>query len=234
MPDEDFVVFNGQRMTRESAADLEEAQVRTHYCLGSKLYSRLPYGSETFRDPIEADSKPCRHCRTVKGQLHEPLCDYEQCPVCGGQVMSCDCDILVENAVRAGPEPTEAGCKVSGGLSFQLVAITIACTDLARSVRFYEEALGAVRRPDDGCGCPWFELGHFSISLLPNAASRNPAKFPDHSMAMLWVETDDLTAAAQHFAQFGVEVLNPSDGQSMIIADPDGIAIEVWQSQPEE
>jgi hypothetical protein len=101
MADEEFVIYNGQRMTRESAAYLEKVQSLTHYRVGSKFYPRLPYGAETFRDPREAGSKPCRHCGAVKGQLHEPLCDYEQCPVCGGQVMSCDCSIFVENAVRA-------------------------------------------------------------------------------------------------------------------------------------
>jgi predicted enzyme related to lactoylglutathione lyase len=123
---------------------------------------------------------------------------------------------------------------VGNKASLQLMAITIVCTDLTRSMRFYEQALGAVREPDDGYGCPWFKLGQLWISLLDNATTVSPAKFPGHPMAMLWVETDDLTAAAQRFVQFGVKVLNPSDGQSMIIADPDGIVIEVWQAPPEE
>lgn len=89
----------------ETEADhyLEECQSLTHYRYEGKLYPRLAYGSETFRHPAEADRQPCRHCDAVKGQLHEPLCDYEQCPVCGGQVMSCDCGIFTENAVRAEP-----------------------------------------------------------------------------------------------------------------------------------
>ena len=73
----------------------------THYPLEGELYPRLPYGLETFRNSAEASYRPCRHCGAVKGQLHEPLCDYEQCPVCGEQVMSCDCDIFTEDAVPA-------------------------------------------------------------------------------------------------------------------------------------
>lgn len=99
-PDEE-VIYNGQSMTRECADAQEEAQQLTHYEYDARLYARLPYGTETFRTPAEADQKPCRHCEVVKGQLHEPLCDHEQCPVCHGQVMSCDCGIFVENAVRA-------------------------------------------------------------------------------------------------------------------------------------
>jgi catechol 2,3-dioxygenase-like lactoylglutathione lyase family enzyme len=117
--------------------------------------------------------------------------------------------------------------------SFQVAAVTIACTDLARSVKFYETVLGAVRQPGDGYGCPWFKLGPISISLLPNAVEASPAKFPDHPMAMLWLETDDLAAAVRRFARSGITVLQPSDGQFMMITDPDGIVIEVWQAESE-
>jgi hypothetical protein len=80
---------------------LEKAQSLIHYRTEDELYPRLPYGLETFRNPSEANRGPCRHCGAAKGQLHEPLCDYEQCPVCGYQVMSCDCDIFTEDAVTA-------------------------------------------------------------------------------------------------------------------------------------
>ncbi len=80
---------------------LERSQALTHYRFEGELYPRMPFGLETFRNPIEADAQPCRHCGTVKGRYHEPLCDYEQCPVCGGQVMSCDCALFTEDAVVA-------------------------------------------------------------------------------------------------------------------------------------
>ncbi len=78
---------------------LKESQTLTLYQFEGEFQLRIPYGRETFRDPIEAARKPCRHCNAVKGQLHEPLCDYEECPFCEGQVMSCDCGIFTENAV---------------------------------------------------------------------------------------------------------------------------------------
>jgi catechol 2,3-dioxygenase-like lactoylglutathione lyase family enzyme len=210
-----------RRKDLEADAYLEECQSLTHYRSEGGTYARVRYGRETFRDPAEASRAPCRHCGAVKGQLHEPLCDYEQCPVCGEQVMSCDCGILTEHAVHASKT------------SFQLLAVTIVCTDLARSVRFYEQALGAVREADDGSGCPWLMLGSVSITLLDGPGAVSPAKFPEHPMAVLWVETDDLAIAARRFARFGVKVLKPPDGQSMTIADPDGIVIEVWQAAPE-
>jgi hypothetical protein len=79
--------------------DRAASQARTHYRFDGKLYPWLPYGSETFGAPAPVGRRPCRHCGAVRGQLHEPLCDYEQCPVCGEQVMSCDCGIYTENAV---------------------------------------------------------------------------------------------------------------------------------------
>jgi hypothetical protein len=36
--------------------------------------------------------------------------------------------------------------------------------------RFYEDVLGASPDPRDGYGCPWYRLGAWSISLMPNAA----------------------------------------------------------------
>ena len=118
-----------------------------------------------------------------------------------------------------------------GKPSLRVAAVTIACMDLARSVKFYEQVLGAVREEGDGNGvCPWFKLGPISISLLCNATEASPANFPDHPMAMLWLETDDLAAVAKRFDKFKINVLEPSNGDFMIVSDPDGIIIEVWQT----
>jgi hypothetical protein len=91
MTDDDYVAFFGQRMRRDWAEMLAETQHRTHYLSNGRPYERIPYGAETFRDPKEAATEPCRHCKTIAWKLHEPRCDYEQCPVCNWQSMSCDC-----------------------------------------------------------------------------------------------------------------------------------------------
>jgi hypothetical protein len=33
----------------------------------------------------------CGACGVSEGQLHQPGCDMEKCPFCGGQLISCDC-----------------------------------------------------------------------------------------------------------------------------------------------
>ena len=89
---DDNVVFFGQHMTRDWADWLERTQRLGAYAVGGLLYARIPYGSETFRSPTEAASAPCRHCSTIFGKLHSPRCDYEQCPRCNFQSMTCDCE----------------------------------------------------------------------------------------------------------------------------------------------
>ena len=59
------------------------------YTIGGKNYLRVPYGSE--KQDWNADKQPCHDCRVIKGQLHVPGCDVEQCPACGGQSISCEC-----------------------------------------------------------------------------------------------------------------------------------------------
>jgi catechol 2,3-dioxygenase-like lactoylglutathione lyase family enzyme len=113
---------------------------------------------------------------------------------------------------------------------FNVYALTIACTDVERSERFYHTVLGADRIPtDNGIGW-WYRLGALEINLLPNAAEPSPAEFPTHAMPILWLEVDDLAAAAERFARHAVRVISPCDGQFMQVADPDGLVIEVWQA----
>ncbi len=119
------------------------------------------------------------------------------------------------------------------GLSFRGKAVTIICTDLTRSERFYEEVLGAELLPGDNNGCPWYRLGTLTISLLPNASERCPVSFPTHAGTMLWLEVDDLGAACRHLVQNGVPVVEWHEGEFMIVTDPDGLLIEIWPSQHE-
>jgi hypothetical protein len=91
---EDIVTFFGQQMRRDYAEDLQAAQDETHLVCDGEVYPKVAYGDETFRRPIEADHKPCRHCGTIKGKSHSHACDYEQCPKCHHQLMSCDCEFV--------------------------------------------------------------------------------------------------------------------------------------------
>ena len=109
-------------------------------------------------------------------------------------------------------------------------AVTVYCTDRHRSGDFYEEALGAVPDRRDHDYCRWYTLGSTPITLVPNAADPSPPRLPDHAMASLSLEVDDLPAAVAHFARLGVEVRQRSDGQVILIADPDGLPLEVGQA----
>ena len=75
--------------------------------------------------------------------------------------------------------------------SFEVKALTIVCTDRWRSDRFYTEVLGAVALAGE-IGCRWYQLGSFTITLMPNAAGPSPANFGEHSLNMLYLEVEDL------------------------------------------
>ena len=117
-----------------------------------------------------------------------------------------------------------------GKLAFRFKALTVACSDLARSRRFYQTVLGAVPvKTPDGIGCPWFRLGSFVFTLMPGAGAPSPAEYMTHAAYVPWLEVEDLAAARQRFARYKVAVIEDHE-ESMVIADPDGLLIEVWQA----
>lgn len=82
------VFYNDQWMAAEWPAQIEAAQNATTYIIGGQSYNRLAYGQEQYEWPHDA----CHDCGVLKGQYHVPLvCDVEQCPRCGNQVIGCDC-----------------------------------------------------------------------------------------------------------------------------------------------
>ena len=55
-----------------------------------EIYNRIKYGDETLD---WGSDEPCHDCAVVEGGYHHMGCDAERCPVCHGQLMSCNCNI---------------------------------------------------------------------------------------------------------------------------------------------
>ena len=114
-------------------------------------------------------------------------------------------------------------------------AVCIVCTDHQRSLEFYRTALGAdVIRHDAGT-CPWLRIGDLNVTLLPNTDKPSTLEHSEQAMAMLLLQVDDLHAAYARAIEHGATPIDPpqTDGVHFIIADPDGIIIEVLQADLE-
>jgi hypothetical protein len=90
-----FVTYNGRQVIEDWPEKIVAAQKERFYVVDGIEYPRIPYGEEG--EDWGADDHPCDDCAVIKGQLHVPGCDVEHCPVCGGQVLSCDCGHEVDD-----------------------------------------------------------------------------------------------------------------------------------------
>jgi hypothetical protein len=92
--DGEMVAYNGIEMASYWPKQIERSQV-PHIEL---TFTRIPYGEEP--EDWGANRHPCHDCGVVKGQYHVPGCDVERCPCCGGQLISCDCNVVVDDDVH--------------------------------------------------------------------------------------------------------------------------------------
>lgn len=53
-------------------------------------YEPLPVGDDCGY--YESDDDRCPDCGAKYGHYHHPGCDVEECPKCGFQLISCDCN----------------------------------------------------------------------------------------------------------------------------------------------
>jgi hypothetical protein len=87
---EEFVNYNGARLSKGWPEKIQAAQLEPMVVIGGIERQRVRYGEEA--DDWGADDHACHDCRVVKGQFHVFGCDAERCPLCGGQLINCECD----------------------------------------------------------------------------------------------------------------------------------------------
>ena len=67
-------------------------------CVGETLtiegrkYPRIRFGKEALALGGIMMSSDCSDCHVTIGALHHLNCDIEECPKCGGQFLSCNCN----------------------------------------------------------------------------------------------------------------------------------------------
>lgn len=98
MAEDDIIIYNGISMRRDYAESLEEAQRLPSYRVYGRSFTRIIFGKETY-PMVSPGNALCEDCSATRSQLHEPLYDREQCPICKLQVSSCDCPISTDDAV---------------------------------------------------------------------------------------------------------------------------------------
>lgn len=89
MDERRHILFRGVPMIEGWPEKIFAAQQVTSYTLAGRAVRRIPYGDE--HSDWGADRQACHDCRVLKGEFHVPSCDVEQCPVCGGQIITCNC-----------------------------------------------------------------------------------------------------------------------------------------------
>jgi hypothetical protein len=68
--------------------------------IGGAELERIRYGFERYAD---AEGR-CHDCGVARGGIHHLFCDFEECPVCRGQLLSCDHGLWVGSATFTHPE----------------------------------------------------------------------------------------------------------------------------------
>ena len=111
-------------------------------------------------------------------------------------------------------------------------AVCIVCTDHWRSLEFYRDAFNADVIPGEAGTCPWLLIDDLPITLLANTDKASGLEHSQQAMAMILLQVDDLHAAYKQAIKFGATPIDEPQADSVhfVVADPDGIIIEVLQA----
>lgn len=74
--------------------------------INGKLYNPIKVGDKGDWYEGQPDAK-CGDCGVEYGMQHLPGCDVERCPICGRQLISCDCGQVYDIDDNAKQEDVE-------------------------------------------------------------------------------------------------------------------------------
>jgi hypothetical protein len=92
---ERFVEYRGARMVSYWPEMIQAAQFVTWFRFADGALDRIRYGDEQRYldvDPTYSPTDPCHDCGVLPGELHTAGCDWEECPRCRAQFLSCGCE----------------------------------------------------------------------------------------------------------------------------------------------
>jgi len=93
--DENEVEYHGVMMSPDWPEKIETAQLIETITIDGTQYERIRYCHEAYR-PTNREHI-CKDCGVLADQFHVPGCDFEECPRCNAQLLSCDCEVEEED-----------------------------------------------------------------------------------------------------------------------------------------
>ena len=114
-------------------------------------------------------------------------------------------------------------------------AVCIVCGDQQRSPEFYRDAFGPAVFLGDTGTCHWLRVGDLAITLRASTDKPSRLSSCEQATVPLFLTTGDSNAAYDRAVAHGARPSQAPqpDGSNFTVADPDGIIIEVMQSEPE-